>query len=121
MLDTRDAAKARRFLKPLAARAGAHTATYRGISYQATASGIAFGIVARLVVIGTEPALHAVIDTDAGGPSLPGAGLRQAAGRGPVRRARARVREPGRARRRAGPHGALAPSSMLALLAGGGP
>ncbi len=70
VLDTRDAAKARSFIKALAGRASARTTSYRGISYQATASGIAFGIVARLAVIGTEPALHAVIDTAAGGPAL---------------------------------------------------
>jgi hypothetical protein len=70
LLDTRDTAKARSFLQGLAGRAGAHTASYRGISYQATASGIAFGIVARLAVIGTEPGLHAVIDTTSGGPAL---------------------------------------------------
>jgi hypothetical protein len=70
VLDTRDAAKARSFLRQLAARAGAHTATYRGTSYQASASGIAFGLVDRLVAIGTEGGLHAVIDTAAGGPSL---------------------------------------------------
>jgi hypothetical protein len=54
----------------LAKRAGAHTASYRGVSYQTTSSGIAFAIVARLVVIGTEPALHGVIDTTSGGPAL---------------------------------------------------
>lgn len=70
VLDTRDTAKARSFLKGLAGRAGAHTTSYRGISYQVSASGIAFGIVARLVVIGTEPGLHAVVDTTSGGPSL---------------------------------------------------
>ncbi len=70
VLDTRDAAKARSFLTALAGRASARTTSYRGVSYQASASGIAFGIVARLAVIGTEPALHAVIDTTAGGPAL---------------------------------------------------
>jgi hypothetical protein len=66
VLDTRDTAKARSFVQTLAKRAGAHTSSYRGISYQ-LGSGVAFGIVARLVVIGTEPALHSVIDTTAGG------------------------------------------------------
>jgi Protein of unknown function (DUF3352) len=70
VLDTRDTAKARSFLAALAGRAGAQTRSYRGISYQATSSQIAFGIVARLAVIGTEPALHAVIDTTSGGPAL---------------------------------------------------
>jgi len=70
VLDTRDTAKARSFVKALAGRAGAQTTSYRGISYQATTSGIAFAVVAHLAVIGTEPAVHAVIDTTSGGPAL---------------------------------------------------
>jgi Protein of unknown function (DUF3352) len=70
VLDTRDVAKARSFVKALAGRAGAHTASYRGVAYQVNAGGVAFAIVARLVVIGTEPALHSVIDTTSGGPAL---------------------------------------------------
>jgi hypothetical protein len=66
LLDTRDAAKARSFVQSLAKHAGAQTSSYRGVSYQA-ANGIAFAIVSRLVVIGTEPAVHAVIDTTSGG------------------------------------------------------
>lgn len=66
VLDTRDTAKARSFLQMLAKRAGAHTSSYHGTSYQ-LANGIAFGIVARLAVIGTEPGLHSVIDTTSGG------------------------------------------------------
>ncbi|HEY2570778.1 MAG TPA: DUF3352 domain-containing protein [Solirubrobacteraceae bacterium] len=70
VLDTRDTAKARSFLKALAGRAGAQTTSYRGVSYLAASSGIAFGVVARLAVIGTEAALHAVVDTTSGGPAL---------------------------------------------------
>ncbi|HEV2974100.1 MAG TPA: DUF3352 domain-containing protein [Solirubrobacteraceae bacterium] len=70
VLDTRDAAKARSFLGQLAARAGAHAVSYRGVSYEANAAGIAFGIVSRLAVIGTETGVRAVIDTTDGGPSL---------------------------------------------------
>jgi uncharacterized protein DUF3352 len=66
VLDTRDSAKARSFVQSLAKHAGAQTSSYRGVSYQA-ANGIAFAIVSRLVVIGTEPAVHAVIDTTSGG------------------------------------------------------
>jgi hypothetical protein len=66
LLDTRDAAKARSFVQSVAKHAGAQTSSYRGVSYQ-VANGIAFAIVSRLVVIGTEPAVHAVIDTTAGG------------------------------------------------------
>jgi hypothetical protein len=70
VLDTRDAAKARSFVEKLATRAAAHTTSYRGISYRATANGIAFAIVARLVVIGTDSGVRAVIDTTSGGPAL---------------------------------------------------
>jgi hypothetical protein len=70
VLDTSDAEKARSFIATQARRAGASAAAYRGHSYQKTAGGIAFGIVDRLVVIGSESALHGVIDTTAGGPSL---------------------------------------------------
>jgi Protein of unknown function (DUF3352) len=66
LLDTRDVAKARSFVQSLAKHAGAQTGSYRGISYQVT-NGIAFAIVSRLVVIGTGPAVHAVIDTTSGG------------------------------------------------------
>jgi Protein of unknown function (DUF3352) len=70
VLDTRDTAKARSFLQTLAKRAGAQTKSYRGISYQ-VGGGIAFAIVSRLAVLGTEPAVHEVIDTtSAGGLSL---------------------------------------------------
>jgi hypothetical protein len=70
VLDTRDAAKARSFLQKLAERAGAHAASYRGVSYRATADGIAFAIVSRLAVIGTDTGVRAAIDTIAGGPAL---------------------------------------------------
>ena len=70
LLDTSDAAKARSFVASQARRAGAHGSAYRGISYQVTAGGIAFAIVERLVVIGSEPGLHQVIDTASGGPTL---------------------------------------------------
>jgi Protein of unknown function (DUF3352) len=66
LLDTRDLERARSFVRTLAKRGRAHGSSYRGVAYQA-ANGIAFGVVARLVVIGTEPALRSVIDTTAGG------------------------------------------------------
>jgi hypothetical protein len=70
VLDTSDAAKAASFISTEAQHAGGHTASYRGISYQATSSGEAFGIVDRLAVLGTVTGLHSVIDTSLGGPSL---------------------------------------------------
>jgi Protein of unknown function (DUF3352) len=70
VLDTSDAAKARSFLDAQAARAGGHTTTYKGISYQRAAGGIAFGVVERFAVIGTESGIRSVIDTTLGAPSL---------------------------------------------------
>jgi hypothetical protein len=70
VLDTSDAAKAASFISTEAQHAGGHAASYRGISYQATSGGEAFGIVDRLAVLGTVTGLHSVIDTSLGGPSL---------------------------------------------------
>ena len=70
MLDTSDAAKARSFLESQAKRAGAHAASYRGVAYQVTPEGVAFAVVDRFAVIGSEAGLHSVIDTTLGGPSL---------------------------------------------------
>lgn len=118
VLDTRDAAKARSFLQRLAARAGAHTASYRGVSYQTTANGIAFAIVARLAVIGTDTGVRAVIDTTAGGPSLASASayakLAAAAPKGALANVYANAGAFG------GGRGAQASVSGFSLLAGGG-
>jgi uncharacterized protein DUF3352 len=70
VLDTSDAGKARSFLAGQAKRAGAHAASYRGVSFQVDSGGVAFALVHRLAVIGSEAALRSVIDTTAGAPSL---------------------------------------------------
>jgi uncharacterized protein DUF3352 len=70
VLDTSDSAKANSFLQDQARHAGAHAASYRGVSYEATSGGLAFGLVDRLVVIGSLSGLHAVIDTSLGAPAL---------------------------------------------------
>jgi len=70
VLDTSDAAKASSFLDAQAAHAGAHATSYRGVSYRSTAGGVAFGLVDRFAVIGSEAGMHGVIDTALGGPSL---------------------------------------------------
>jgi hypothetical protein len=70
VLDTRDATRARSFLDSEAQRARAHAAVYRGVAYQTTSGGVAFGVVDRFAVIGSESGLHGVIDTTLGGPSL---------------------------------------------------
>jgi hypothetical protein len=70
VLDTSDLAKARSFLDNEAHHAGAHAASYRGVAYQASSGGDAFGIVGRFAVIGSVTGLHGVVDTELGGPSL---------------------------------------------------
>jgi Protein of unknown function (DUF3352) len=70
VMDTSDASKARSFLEDQARRAGAKTATYRGVTYRVTGAGLAFGLVSHLAVIGSETGFRAVVDTAAGGPSL---------------------------------------------------
>jgi Protein of unknown function (DUF3352) len=70
VMDTSDVEKARSFLESQARRAGAHAGSYRGVTYQITPAGVAFGIVERFAVIGSEEGLHGVIDTTLGGSSL---------------------------------------------------
>jgi hypothetical protein len=70
VLNTSDVAKAESFIGTEAKHAGAHAASYRGISYQATSAGDAFGIVDRFAVFGSVTGLHNVIDTSLGGPAL---------------------------------------------------
>jgi hypothetical protein len=70
VLDTRDMHKAGAFLRAAAARAGAHAASYRGVAYQLSGGDVAFGLVDRFAVIGSDSGMHAVIDTTLGGPSL---------------------------------------------------
>jgi hypothetical protein len=70
VLDTSDATKARAFLAAQAQHAGAHAAGYRGVAYQASAGGVAFGLVGHFAVIGSESGVRSVIDTSKGGPAL---------------------------------------------------
>lgn len=70
VMDTSDASAARSFLAQQAKRAGARAASYRGVSYEATSAGLAFGLVGRFAVIGSDAALHQVIDTTQGGAAL---------------------------------------------------
>ncbi|HEY1834581.1 MAG TPA: DUF3352 domain-containing protein [Solirubrobacteraceae bacterium] len=74
VMDTSDPDSARSFLTAQAKRAGAHPETYHGVSYEVTSGGLAFGLVARFAVIGTEAALHDVIDTTQGGTALDSTG-----------------------------------------------
>jgi hypothetical protein len=70
VMDTSDASAARSFLAKQAKLAGASAASYRGVSYEATAGGLAFGLVGRFAVIGSDAGLHEVIDTTQGGSAL---------------------------------------------------
>lgn len=70
VMDTTDSSKAQSFLDSQAQHAGAHAASYRGVSYQISSGGVAFGLVDHLAVIGSESGLHGVIDTTLGGSSL---------------------------------------------------
>ncbi len=70
VLDTSDANKARSFLDAQAGHAGAHATSYKGIPYDATADGVAFGLVDRFAVIGSESGMRGVIDATQSGGSL---------------------------------------------------
>ncbi len=70
VLDARDTAKARSFITAQAKRAGAHTAGYKGVTYYAAPSGVAFAIVEHIVAIGSEAGVRGVIDTSLGNASL---------------------------------------------------
>ena len=70
VLDTTDVAKAKSFLEGQAHSAGAHTTSYRGVTYQVSPDGVAEGIVHKFAVIGSEAGVKSVIETAAGGSSL---------------------------------------------------
>jgi hypothetical protein len=70
VLDTTDVAKAQSFLEAQAHSAGAHTASYGGITYEVAPDGVAEGIVHHFAVIGSEAGIKSVIATAAGGASL---------------------------------------------------
>ncbi len=71
VLDTSDLAKAEKFLATQAAHAGAHTTSYKGVTYEAAPGGDAsFATIDKLVVLGSDAGVRAVIDTAHGGSSL---------------------------------------------------
>jgi hypothetical protein len=70
VLDTTDAQQAQTFVEKLAKSQEAHSASFRGKSYELGSEGDAEGIVGKFVVIGSEAGLHQVIETILGGPSL---------------------------------------------------
>jgi hypothetical protein len=70
VLDTTNVSSARSFLEAQGHSAGAHSLSYRGVSYEVAPDGIAEGIVHRFAVIGSEAGLKSVIETELGGPAL---------------------------------------------------
>jgi hypothetical protein len=70
VLDTSNLAQARSFLEGQAHAVGAHTESYRGVTYFVSPNGVAEGIVHRFAVIGDEAGLKEVVDTAAGSPAL---------------------------------------------------
>jgi hypothetical protein len=74
VLDTSDTDKARTFLSAQAAKAGAHSTSYDGVTYEVGSGGVAFGLVDRFAVIGSESGLRSVIETTHGASSLVHAG-----------------------------------------------
>jgi hypothetical protein len=70
VLDTSNAAKALSFLDAQAKHAGAHASSYKGVAFQTNSSGVAFGMVDRFAVIGSESGLRSVIETTDGASSL---------------------------------------------------
>jgi trimeric autotransporter adhesin len=117
VMDTSDASAARSFLAKQAKRAGARAASYRGVSYEATAAGLAFGLVGRFAVIGSEAGLHEVIDTTQGGGALSAApGYAKLAAAAPGGALAHLYVNPGSAAAKAGAGGV---SGLLAPLTGG--
>ncbi len=85
VMDTRDAGAARSFLANQAKHAGAHASSYRGVSYEVSPGGVAFGLVGRFAVIGSEAGLRAVIGATQGEPALSAAqGYSKLAGSAPA-------------------------------------
>ncbi len=70
VMDTTDQGKAQSFLDSQAQHAGAHTATYQGVSYQVGTGGVSFALIDKLAVIGSQSGVQGVISTSKGGAAL---------------------------------------------------
>lgn len=70
VLATSNLSGARSFISKRAQEQQAHSASYRGISYQVSSSGAAEGIVKTFAVIGSESGVKSAIDTSLGGASI---------------------------------------------------
>lgn len=73
VLDTSDPARARSFLNARAEALHARAASFRGVPYRVSASGLAEGVVKRFAVIGSETGFKAVVQTAQGAAALSGA------------------------------------------------
>ncbi len=74
VLETSDVGGARSFLEKRAHEQGAHTTSYKGVSYQVSPKGAAEGIVKDFAVIGSEGGFKSVVDTSLGGAAITSAG-----------------------------------------------
>jgi hypothetical protein len=70
VMDTSDSARASSFLSAQAAKAGAHATSFHGVSYEVNSGGVAFGLIDRFAVIGSESGMHGVIEATHGAGSL---------------------------------------------------
>jgi Protein of unknown function (DUF3352) len=70
VMDTSDSAKASSFLSAQATKAGAHATSFHGVAYEVNSDGVAFGLIDRFAVIGSEAGLHGVIEATHGAGSL---------------------------------------------------
>jgi hypothetical protein len=70
VMDTSDSARASSFLSAQAAKAGTHATSFHGVSYEVNSGGVAFGLIDRFAVIGSESGMHGVIEATHGAGSL---------------------------------------------------
>ncbi len=70
VFQTSNAGAARSFLRGQAARLGAHESAYRTDSIEVAPSGLTMSLVKDFVVVGSEAAVRAAIDTSQGGASF---------------------------------------------------
>jgi hypothetical protein len=70
VLDTSNTSAAHAFLQAQAAHAGARPKSLDGVPYEASADGVAFALVDRFAVIGSETGVRSVLETAHGGGAL---------------------------------------------------
>jgi hypothetical protein len=70
VLDTSDPARAQSFLNTQAEALHARAASFRGVSYRVSPSGLAEGVVKRFAILGSRAGFQAVVQTAQGSPAL---------------------------------------------------